>query len=147
MKKGKTRLLSVTKLSVLKIMLCYAMRHAMRHPKTRANILLVVGKEIQKEMTKLSAKKTNSCLRQRDLAAMQIFTWDSLVPSTSYVTKIIISVFRHVYDYSCGTAGISTSQQAAPMLSHTRTLAMLDKLGENFDAEVHQWMANFNSTL
>ena len=51
----------------------------MRHPKTRANILLVLGKEIEKEMTKMSAKKTNSCFRQRHLAAMQIFTWDSLV--------------------------------------------------------------------
>ena len=32
-------------------------------------------------------------------------------------------------------------------LSHTRTLATLDKLGENFDEEVHQWMANLDSTL
>ena len=49
-----------------------------------------------------------------------VFHVSILSPSpTSYVTKIIVSVFRHVYDYGCGTAGISTTQQAAPMpVSH-----------------------------
>ena len=51
----------------------------------------------------MSAKKTNSCLRQRDLAAMQIFTWDSLVselesnaPTLHQVLKACVTVSRRL---------------------------------------------------
>ena len=49
----------------------------------------------------MSALKTNSCLRQQDLAAMQIFTWDSLVselesnaPTLHQVLKACVTVSR-----------------------------------------------------
>ena len=53
-------------------------RRAMRDPKVRKVVLNILEKDVQKEMTKMSAKNTKSCLRQRSLEALDSFSWDHL---------------------------------------------------------------------
>lgn len=54
-------------------------RQAMRDPKIKKMVLNILEKDVQKELTKMSSKSTNSCLRQRHLEALDSFSWDSLL--------------------------------------------------------------------
>ena len=50
----------------------------MRNPRTRRRLLDVLQRDLQKEMTNMVSKKSNSCLRQRTIEALQSFSWEKL---------------------------------------------------------------------
>ena len=56
-------------------------RQAIRNTKMRAMCLTILEKDIQKELTKVASTKRgtgSSCLRQRNLDALQTFSWEKL---------------------------------------------------------------------
>lgn len=76
-------------------------RQVMLNPKTRVNVLAMLRKDLQKELKTLTAKRTNSCLRQRSVLALRSFSWAKLeeevernAPTLHNVLKGLTTVTR-----------------------------------------------------
>ena len=72
---------------------------AVWHPSIQQRVIAGITSDIQKEMTKLCAKKTRSFLKQSSVKAISEFSWEALaeelerVTSTPYaILKICVSV-------------------------------------------------------
>ena len=67
---------------------------AVRHPRIRKKVLADITNDIQKEMTKLCAKKTCSLLRQSSVTPISKFLWEALAEELERVSPTMYTILK-----------------------------------------------------